>query len=199
MHRIPVILVITLITTIFLVGFTYLAAPKPTQQSKQTIPHKITYNSLPKNFELVGKEGLIDKEQLIKAQTKTIVAIANLDALVVINQLKQHFSTDFDYITAANISQAPWLIKKMGVLPTLEKINANNTTPMIYDYNGWFAQSLNLKDIDPSKYFIYEITSKGDVLFLFDGVVPMGAMEGNITQEQTAEILQTIVNRLEAK
>ncbi len=197
MKRIPVILIIGLVTTVLLVFFSYKVAPKPSKTVSNIKTIQLKYTNLPPTYELVGKKELIDKKDLFKQNNRTIIAIANLDALVVINQLEKYYIPKFNYITAANISNSSWIIKKMGILPTLEKINKNIKTPMIYDYNGWLVKSLRLNNLNPSKYFIYEISKNGDIKFLFDGDVPMGAIDGNITNDQIKAILATIMQKLE--
>jgi hypothetical protein len=70
---------------------------------------------------------------------------------------------------------------------------------MIYDYNGWLVKSLRLSNTNPSKYFIYEISKTGDIKFLFAADAPMGAIDGNISEKKTKEILDSIMKRLEDK
>jgi len=195
--QIPAIIFIGLITTALLVFFSYKVAPKPTNIPNTTKTIQLKYENLPLEYELVNHKGLVKKENIFIKNKRNIIAIANLDALVVINQLEKYYKPNFNYITAANISNSSWIIKKMGILPTLEKINKDIKTPMIYDYNGWLVKSLGLKDLNPVKYFIYEISKDGIVKFLFDGEVPMGAIDGNITQDQIKKILDNIMKRLE--
>lgn len=199
MNKTSTILKLALLTIMLLTGITYLIAPKQTNKpikEKPQIPMK--YTNLPKEIEIVGKEGLQKLQDIIKPNTQTIIAVANQDALPIITQYKQYYKNDINYVTVANISNAPWVLKKLGIQSILEKINTNSTSAMIYDSNGWFTKVLNLKDPNPIKYFIYKMNKNGDIEFLFENTVKSGLiLEENIDQKVIKEALIELHNKLE--
>ncbi len=201
MNKIGTIIKIALFTIVLLVGTTYLVAPKQTTKqikNEETIQN-MNLASLPKEVEIVGKEGLINIQQIIKPKTLTIIAIANQDALPIISQYKKYCKNDLQYVTVANIANAPWFLKKLGILPLLEKINQDSPTPMIYDSNGWFTKVLNIKDQNPVKYFVYKINQDGNIEFLFDHNVKSGLiLEETIEQSLIEQEVKKLNDKLQS-
>lgn len=200
MNKIGTILIIAFITIILIVGLTYLVAPKnDTKQIAINQNIQMNYNKLPKEIELVGKEGLVKLETIIQPKQTTFIAIANQDALPIIASYKKFYKEKINYVTIANVSQAPWILKKLGIQPLLEKINKESSTAMIYDSNGWFVKNFTNLDGDPTKYFVYKINSDNTIEFLFSNKVPSGLiLEEKIDKSTIKEELEKLHQKLQS-
>ena len=191
------ILKLAFLTIALLLGITYVFAPKPSSVTDELIPQDLTLASLPIDYELVGKDGFISKNELFKTGQRTLIVVGNQDSMAVINKLPKYFNLDIAYVTVANISNAPWFIKKMAILPKLEELTKDDTTPMIYDYNGWMVKALKLNNMDTVKFFAYLLDENGQIKNIYEGKVKKGAIEGNMTDTQIQESLRPLVKLLE--
>ena len=79
-------------------------------------------------------------EDLIKKGEKTLVVVGNHDSLSVVKELPNYFELKTPYIMVANISAAPWFVKKMFIPGKLEELNEGSNIPMIYDFEGDMAK-----------------------------------------------------------
>ena len=200
MNRLGTIVAIAFITIILMVALTYLVAPKnDTKSTKIAQTPQMNYDTLPKQIELVGIENLVQLQSVMQSNSEYIIAIANQDALPIIASYKKFYPIEFQYITVANVSQAPWILKKLGIQPLLEKINQESATPMVYDSNGWFARSFSNLDSDPTKYFIYRMNTNNTIEFLFFGKVPSGLiLEEKIDENTIKEELEKLHQKLQS-
>ncbi|WP_419769788.1 MAG: hypothetical protein ACNI3C_10690 [Candidatus Marinarcus sp.] len=99
-------------------------------------------------------------------------------------------------ILVANISDAPWLVKKLIIPSTLEELHTKSNVPMIYDENGAFIASLNLQNTPKRKYFAYLLNENGTVSKIYEGEVKDIANTA-INKEEVKTSLQPLYNLIE--
>ncbi|MGB6329316.1 MAG: hypothetical protein WBF48_10345 [Halarcobacter sp.] len=183
-----------------LVGFAllvYLTAEKPKQiVSKDNVVNVVKYEALPKVYELVGKNNEVTRESLFKENQKTLIVVGNHDSLVVVKELTNYFKLDIPYIIVANISSAPWFVKKMFIPGKLEDLNEGTNIPMIYDFDGDMVNALNLTNKTKVKYFAYILTKEGTVTKIYEGSVKENALDGSMTEAEKKAVLEPLFNLL---
>lgn len=179
-----------------IVGFgvlVYLTAPEqnPKSKSKQVnLSDKVTIAMLPNYLEVIGKGSYFVKEKLIKKGEVTYLIVANHDSLAVLNKLYNF--TKKNVILVANISNTPWLIKKLAVDGKLEELYKDSKIPMINDASGTFVKTLKLSDTTQNAYFIYKIDNNGNIVQINKGIVKLNALEKGISSEESTKTLQDI-------
>ena len=183
-----------------LVGFAllvYLTAEKPKQiVSKDNVVNVVKYEALPKVYELVGKNNEVTRESLFKENQKTLIVVGNHDSLIVVKELTNYFKLDIPYIMVANISSAPWFVKKMFIPGKLEDLNEGTNIPMIYDFDGDMVNALNLTNKTKVKYFAYILTKEGTVTKIYEGSVKENALDGSMTEAEKKAVLEPLFNLL---
>lgn len=137
------------------VGFgllVYLTAQKPKNiEVNKSENQALTIKRFPQKVELVGQNNLVSTNKLFKSKVKTLLVVGNHDSLMVVKDLTKYFQINIPYVVVANISNAPWFIKKWAIPGKLEELNKNSTTPMIYDYDGNIITALNEFDSTKTK------------------------------------------------
>lgn len=173
----------------------YVTAEKPNDvQAKETVvPSTISYATLPANFELVGSEKLFKKDEVIKKGEKTLIIVGNHDSLAIVKDLKKFVDIKLPYVMVANISNAPWFIKKWAIPGKLEELNQGTNVPMIYDYDGSTAKSLNQDDTTKTKYFAYLVQPDGGISLVYTGNVKEGALDGSMNDEEKKTSLMPLM------
>lgn len=175
----------------------FLTAEKPKQIiANDNVVNIVKYNALPKAFELVGKDGKTAKESVFKSNQKTLIVVGNHDSLAVVKELPNYFQLDIPYVMVANISNAPWFVKKMFIPGKLEDLNEGTNIPMIYDFEGDMVKALNLEDITKTKYFAYILTKEGTISKVYEGNVKEGALDGTMNEEEKKTALEPLFNIL---
>jgi len=96
----------------------------------------------------------------------------------------------------ANISNAPWFIKKWAIPGKLEELVKDIKTPMIYDTDGLMVKSLLLDNLEPTKYFAYLVSEDGSVKNIYTGNVKVGALENGFTPEDARAALSPLMEFL---
>lgn len=182
------------------VGFAllvFLTAEKPEPIVKNdNTKIAVKYETLPAKFKLVGKDGDVTKESLLKKGEKTLIIVGNHDSLAVVKELPKYFKVEIPYIMVANISAAPWFVKKMFIPGKLEELNAGTNIPMIYDFDGHTVNSLKVVDNSKTKYFAYIISNDGSISKIYEGSVKEGALDGSMNDEEKKKVLQPLLNLL---
>jgi len=175
-------------------GLIYLTAEKPQAvQADDKVKSTLSLNALPKSFELVGVEKLFSKDELFKAE-KTLLVVGNHDSLSIIKDLKKYFEIDLPYVMVANISNAPWFIKKWAIPGKLEELNKDSKIPMIYDYDGSMVKSLGLNDTTKTSYFAYLVEANGNISKIYVGKVKEDAMDGSMNESEKIESLKPLIS-----
>lgn len=173
----------------------YLTADKPeTVQVSENNAVDLNSKNFPKMIELVGQDKMVSSEQLFKKGTKTLLVVGNHDSLSVVKDLKKFYEINIPYVMVANISKAPWFIKKWVVSGKLEELNDDPTIPMIFDFDGSMVKSLNLDDTTKTSFFAYLVDENGSVSKIYTGTVKEDAMDGSMNESEKAAALKELIN-----
>lgn len=181
-----------------LVGFallTFLTAEKPKQiVANDNVVSVVKYEALPAKYELVGVDKEVTKESLFKKGTKSLIVVGNHDSLAVVKELPKHFKVDIPYVMVANISSAPWFVKKMFIPGKLEDLNKGSKVPMIYDFDGDMVNTLNVTDNSKTKFIAYLLTKEGTISKIYEGKVKEGALDGSMNESEKKAALEPLFN-----
>lgn len=168
-------------------------------------PHTIVANDsqgkniLPQNFELVGKEGLISQEELFKEGRASLIVVGNHDSLAVVKELNNFFALKVPVVMVANISSAPWFVKKMFIPGKLEELNQGSTIPMIYDFDGFMVQALGVTNNEKTAFIAYLLNEQGNIAKLYEGKVKEGALDGSMNEEEKKASLLPLIEILNSQ
>ena len=175
---------------------TYLTAPKNVEKNLEKVENKtqLSINSIPRYFELVGNSPYTKFETLFPKEIEKYLIVLNHDSLALFKDLYKY--TDKNIVLIANISNTPWLIKQLAVNGKLEEMYKDSKIPLINDSNGFFINSLDLKDNTQNKYFIYKLNSDGTIVKMNEGLVELNSLEKGISQENSKNSLEQIVKSL---
>ncbi|WP_321311207.1 hypothetical protein [Halarcobacter sp.] len=184
-----------------LVGFgllVYFTAEKPKQVvANDNVLNIIKYDSLPAKFELVGKDNEIKKESLFEKNKKYLIIVGNHDSLAVVKDLPKLYKIETPYIMVANISAAPWFVKKMFIPGKLEELNEGTNIPMIFDMDGSMVNALKVTDNSKTKFFAYILTEVGTISKIYEGTVKEGALDGTMNKEEIKNTLKPLYELLQ--
>jgi len=183
-----------------LVGFgllVYLTAEKPKQiVANDNVINIVKYDALPKKFELVGVKGEITKESLFKKNKEALIIVGNHDSLAVVKELPKYFKIDIPYVMVANISSAPWFVKKMFIPGKLEELNQGSKIPLVYDFDGNMVKALNVTDNSKIRYFAFHLGKEGAISKMYEGRVKEGALDGSMNESEKKAALEPLVKLL---
>lgn len=190
------IIIIVLISTLAIVGLTYLVAPKPeVNTEKKQIQLDIKY--MPAQYKLVGSDKIFSKSEIFNQDMINYIIVGNHESLAVINDVKKYIDTKDKKITlVANISSIPWALKEFAIEPTLEKFMDSRDINMIFDTRGDVVYSLGLNDANPLNYNLYKIDPSGTIQKLYTGKVKSGALDGKMSDEEKINALSPILEYL---
>ena len=169
------------------------APPKPKPQNTNT-NKELTYNTTPDYVEIIGENNYVKREDYLKKSEPSYIVILNHDALAVFDKLDEY--TNKNILFVANISSAPWLIKKLAVDKELEKLYSKSEYKIINDSSGDFVNSLGLKDTRQNSYNIYKVTKEGKIVKFFAEKKKKNALQEGITKEEKEAILLDVVGKL---
>ena len=175
----------------------YLTAEKPKDISENVNKSgELSLSDIPKSIELVGNENAIASREVLKEGTKTLLIVGNHDSLSVVKDLKKYYEINLPYVMVANISNAPWFIKKWAIPGKLEELNKDSNIPLIYDTDGTVVTALNQFDTTKTSYFAYIISEDGKITNIYNGKVKEDAMEGSMSEEEKKASLKPLVDLL---
>ncbi len=175
----------------------YFTAEKPKQiVADDNVVNIVKYNALPSLFELVGKDDKVKKEDLLKEGEKTLIVVGNHDSLSVVKELPKYFDLKIPYVMVANISSAPWFVKKMFIPGKLEELNEGSNIPMIYDFDGDMVNTLHVVDNAKTKFVAFLLSDDGVISKLYEGNVKEGALDGSMNEEEKKKVLSPLYNLL---
>lgn len=175
-------------------ALTYLTVSKPEIKANEVSAASLA--SLPAKYELVGKEGDVSKDSLFKANTRTLIVVGNHDSLAVVKELPKHFDVQIPYVMVANISSAPWFVKKLFIPGKLEELNEGSNIPMIYDFEGDTVKALNVTENAKTKFAAFIIEADGSIKKIFNGEVKEGALDGTMNDEEKKAALAPLAKLL---
>lgn len=186
------ILKIVFLGVIGFAGLVYLTAPEERISPKKVIDKnaKISIDSLPSHFELVGESKYFRKEKFLTKGNESFLIVSNHDSLVVLNELYKF--TDKNVLLIANISKTPWVIKKLAVDGKLEELYKNSKIKIVNDASGDVTRVLNLDDITQTRYFIYKVNKLGLISKVGQGDVKLDALQKGISKEEVNKTLDEI-------
>ncbi|RXK01044.1 hypothetical protein CRU98_00910 [Arcobacter sp. CECT 8986] len=144
----------------------------------------IKLSTLPSSFELVGKDDKVSRDSLFKSGSKTLVIVGNHDSLSVVKDLPKFYDLKIPYVMVANISAAPWFVKKMFIPSKLEELNKGSNIPMIYDFEGDTVKALGVTDNAKTSYIAYLVDENGNISKIAKGSVKEGALDGSMNEEE---------------
>eukprot|EP01029_Cantina_marsupialis_P020438 TRINITY_DN4790_c0_g1_i1.p1 TRINITY_DN4790_c0_g1~~TRINITY_DN4790_c0_g1_i1.p1 ORF type:complete len:195 (-),score=39.13 TRINITY_DN4790_c0_g1_i1:109-693(-) len=183
-----------------LVGFgilVYFTAEKPKQiVADENVLNIVKYDSLPSTYELVGTDTDVKKEELFKKDKKYLIVVGNHDSLSVVKDLPKFFKISTPYVMVANISAAPWFVKKMFIPGKLEELNQGTNIPMIYDFDGDMVNALKVVDNSKTKFIAYILTEVGTISKVYEGNVKEGALDGSMSDEEKKLALKPLAEKL---
>ena len=185
------------IVVLGILGFSalvYFTASKPNAMVANDVNGTtLSKEALPQNFELVGTEGLVAKEELFKDNLASLIVVGNHDSLAVVKELNRFFELKIPVVMVANISSAPWFVKKMFIPGKLEELNQGSTIPMIYDFDGFTIQALGVTNNEKKAFIAYLLDERGNINKLFEGKVKEGALDGSMNEEEKKAALLPLV------
>ena len=184
-----------------LVGFgllVYFTAEKPKHiVADDDVLNIIKYDSLPQKYELVGKDKDISKEVLFKKGQNYLIVVGNHDSLSVVKEFPKLFKLDIPYVMVANISAAPWFVKKMFIPGKLEELNEGTNIPLIFDMDGNMVNALKVVDNAKTKFYAYILTDVGTISKIYEGSVKDGALDGSMSIDEIKSTLTPLYNLLQ--
>lgn len=173
----------------------YATADKPAETKTQVNDtSSLTLSNLPKEFEIVGKDGKVSKEDLFQAGSKALIIVGNHDSLSVVRELPKYYDVQIPYVMVANISSAPWFVKKMFIPGKLEELVEGRDTPMIYDFDGDMIKALGVTDNEKTTYIAYLVNENGSISNVFKGSVKEGALDGTMSEEEMKTNLASLLD-----
>lgn len=175
----------------------FLTAEKPKQiVANDNVVNIVKYTSLPNEFELVGKDEKVTRSSLFKENKKALIIVGNHDSLAIVKDLPKYFKIDIPYVMVANISSAPWFVKKMFIPGKLEELNNGSNIPMIYDFDGEMTKTLNVLDNSKIRYFAYLLSKEGTISKIYQGSVKEGALDGSMNETEKKTALEPLFKLL---
>lgn len=182
------------------VGFgllVYLTAEKPSDiKNDVNKSAELSLGGIPPQVELVGNETPISSSEILKDGVKTLLVVGNHDSLSIIKDLKKYYEINIPYVMVANISNAPWFIKKWAIPGKLEELNKESNIPMIYDADGSMVNALNQFDTTKTSYFAYLIDENGNITNIYNGKVKEDAIDGSMNEDEKKASLKPLVDLL---
>lgn len=183
------------IVVLGILGFSaliYFTASKPTAIANDNASTSMTKEVLPQSFELVGQQQHIAKDELFKANTRSLIVVGNHDSLAVVKDLNKFFALEIPFVMVANISSAPWFVKKMFIPGKLEELNKGSNVPMIYDFNGHMVQALGVTNNAKTAFISYMLEEDGSIKKIYEGTVKEGALDGSMSEEEKKTALHAL-------
>lgn len=168
----------------------YATAEKPKTISK-TMPIANSVNLIPQNLLLVGDK-VVSKDELFKKGINSLIIVGNHDSLAIVKDVKKYFDIKAPVILVANISKAPWFVKKWIIPSKLEELNEGSNIPMIYDEDGSMIQALHLDNSEKTKFFVYMINKDNSISKKYEGSVKEGAIDGTMNEDEIKAALKPI-------
>jgi hypothetical protein len=174
----------------------YLTAPEQENSSSnlEVKNNKITVQTLPNFFEIIGSNTYTRKNDLFKKDAKKYIIVLNHDALSLVEPLKTIKRNDI--VLVANISKTPWFIKKLAVNGKLAELNKDSSVPMINDTSGELIKALKIFDDTQTKYFILKINEDSTITKIHELEVKKGALEFGISKEESTLYLSSLLASL---
>jgi len=180
------------IVLLFVVGFgflIYLTIPSNIKEDKNQ--KELEFKNLPAFFDVVNGNNYTKKDDFFKKFPLYLIVL-NHDSLTVFKELHKKVDKN-NIVLVANISEAPWLVKKIAVNDELEKMYKDSKIPLITDSNGSFINSFGLNDNKQNRYFVYKLLANGTIEKISQGDVKENAMQNGISDAEIEKYLDEII------
>lgn len=180
-----------------IVGFgilVYLTAPKNINKIDEN--QNVTIESLPRYFDVLGKNPYTKVQDLFKEGEEKYLVVLNHDSLVVFKELYKKIDKN-NIVLIANISNTPWIVKQIAVNGELEKMYKESKIPLINDSDGAFINTLAQRDTKQNKYFVYKLFTNGEIKKISEGNVKEKALENGLSHDELEKSLKEIVKIFE--
>ena len=183
---------IVIISTVGLIGLTYLTVDIPEKKERG----EININNLPETVELIGYEDTkFATKSIIKKDT--ILFVGNHESIVLAQDLEKMLNLKTGkFIIISNISDAPWFIKRWQAHTKNTKLKGANHIPWIYDRDGKIRNFLRVPTSDAIKYFVYKVNNQGIINRIFIGKVKVGTIDGKMDKKEIKENLNQVVIKI---
>jgi hypothetical protein len=188
------ILKITLLTLMVFGLIIYATAPK-----QELTQYKLSANLqyFPNIIKIVGDKEEISKEDIFITNRRNLLFVSNHDSIAVLKDLnKYHNKDDLNIVLLANISSAPWFIKKWVIPSKLEELNQNSKAFMIYDENGYYIKLLDIKDHSSTHFVVFELLDNGDFIKIYESDVKSGALDGSMSELEIKAFIEDIFAKI---
>ncbi|MDY0365523.1 MAG: hypothetical protein GX118_02655 [Arcobacter butzleri] len=188
------ILKITLLTLMVFGLIIYVTAPK-----QELTQYKLSANLqyFPNIIKIVGDKEEISKEDIFITNRRNLLFVSNHDSIAVLKDLnKYHNKDDLNIVLLANISSAPWFIKKWVIPSKLEELNQNSKAFMIYDENGYYIKLLDIKDHSSTHFVVFELLDNGDFIKIYESDVKSGALDGSMSELEIKAFIEDIFAKI---
>jgi len=174
-----------------IVGFlllVFLTAPEQIENKKSK---QIDVSLLPDYMQISNEDKYLKRAELFD---NDYLIVLNHDSIAVFNELDKY--TDKRIVLAANISKAPWVIKKLGVSREITRLYKQSEYKLIFDQSGDIIKTIGLTDVSQNSYNIYEIKD-GNLKFLKRDLVKRNALQEGITSQEKQNYLKTVSSYLQ--
>ncbi len=191
------LLKIVFLTIVGLGIITYVTAP---EQPKKTVNdiQDITLGSFPEYVKVVGAKDMVSQNDIFKNNMQNLVFVVNHDSIAVMKDLKKYanFDETINPILVANISAAPWFIKKWVINSKMEELNQNSGMIMVYDEDGVFKHLLNITNDTKTHFVVFNLSSDGIINKVYEGDVKENALDGSMSDEEIEEFIQNLTTQM---
>lgn len=188
------ILKITLLTLMVFGLIIYATAPKQ-ELTQYELSANLQY--FPNIIKIVGDKEEISKEDIFITNRRNLLFVSNHDSIAVLKDLnKYHNKDDLNIVLLANISSAPWFIKKWVIPSKLEELNQNSKAFMIYDENGYYIKLLDIKDHSSTHFVVFELLDNGDFIKIYESDVKSGALDGSMSELEIKAFIEDIFAKI---
>jgi len=179
--------------TVLGLGFiTYMTAPEQKQEQIDTTTLNLT--QFPPQLSVVGKEQPMVLNEIFKKDIKNLLIVVNHDSIAVLKDLKKYAKLDeVNPILVANISAAPWFIKKWVIPAKMEELNKDSQMTMIYDEDGAMQYILDVKSNEKTYFAAYLVDIDGSVKKVYEGDVKADALDGSMSDSEIEELINNFL------
>lgn len=191
------LLKIVFLTIVGLGIITYVTAPEQPKKVENATKN-LTLGILPEYAKVVGKKDTVSKNDIFKNDMQNLVFVVNHDSIAVIKDLKKYadFDDTINPVLVANISAAPWFIKKWVIQSKMEELNQNSGMIMVYDEDGIFKHLLNITNDTKTHFVVFSISSEGLINKVYEGDVKENALDGSMSDEEIKEFIQNLTTQM---
>jgi hypothetical protein len=190
------LLKIVFLTILGLGAITYITAPEQKQEAVDSA--SLNLAQFPQQLSVVGKEQPVALGEVFKKDMKNLVMVVNHDSIAVLKDFKKYAKIeDVNPILVANISGAPWFIKKWVIPGKMIELNKDSQMTMIYDEDGMMQYLLDVKSTENTYFAAYLVDIDGSVKKVYEGDVKADALNGSMNDTEIEELINNFLATIE--